>query len=357
MNIGIYCPDWVLSWHNTDHKVVKMFSRLGEFSSIDTSFVAATNYTLTYNLDKIAQRLIPISKPLHRHGLRNSEKKADIIYHYGSPVNADLFYNTVQKSPVFVTTGFMTDRFVNTLFGKPMDRRLEADELAKTLDKADLIHFHTLGGLQRFIHYRPEFKEKAINIPFFLPNLRINNGDTNDSSDLHILFVGSDGALKGLHELIEAFDILGNAYLQSFRVRLTVVSKSKPKPKSGFNITWFKELPHDQVLKLMQSASIFVMVSKRDSYGLVLVEAMCNRCAIITDDDETRVEILGNTGLFVAPKSSLKLIQPLRQLIEDKEFRDDLGKRAQERASTMFTPQIVANQYKMSFQTLINDEF
>jgi len=360
MKLGIYCPDWILAWHNTDHQVVKMFSRIGEFSTIKTSFVASKNYTLTYNLDKIAQRFLPVSKPLHRHGLRKTDSKTDVVYHYGSPVNEKLFYKTVQKSPVFVTTGFMTDAFVTSLFGKPMNRKTEADELAKTLEKASLIHFHTLGGLQRFLHYRPEFKEKAVNIPFFLPNLRIPNKAiqriNGESKEIPILFVGSDGARKGLPELIQALDILGKTYLQSFRVKVTIVSKSKPDSTSGINITWFKYLPHDQILALMEKAPIFVLVPKMESYGLVLVEAMCNGCSIITDKDETRQEILGDTGLFIPPGSPSMLAQSLRVLIENKALREDLGERAQARASILFTPEIVSNQYNASFQTLINHE-
>jgi len=360
MKLGIYCPDWILAWHNTDHQVVKMFSRIEEFSPIKTSFIASKNYTLTYNLDKIAQRILPVSKPLHRHGLRKAAGKTDIVYHYGSPMNEGLFYKTVQKSPVFVTTGFMTDGFVTSLFGKPMNRKAEADELAKTLDKASLIHFHTLGGLQRFIYYRPEFKEKAVNIPFFLPNLRIHNKATQpvdgESHEIPILFVGSDGERKGLPELIDALDILGKAYLQSFHVNVTIVSKSKPAPKSGINLTWFKYLPHAQILALMQKAPIFVLVPKMESYGLVLVEAMCNGCSIITDKEETRQEILGDTGLFIASGSPSMLAQSLRVLIENKALREDFGKRAQERASILYTPEIVSHQYNATFQTLINNE-
>ena len=357
MKLGIYCPDWMLAWHNTDHKVVKMFSRMSEFSTMETSFIAARGYTISYNIDKIATRFFPISKSLHRHGLRKQDKKVDVIYHYGSPVNPDKFYKTVHQSPVFVTTGFMTDHFVNTLFGKTINRQIEADTLAKTLDKADLIHFHTLGGLQRFLQYRPDFKEKAVNIPFFLPNLRIYQPSEEEnemaSTGVEILFVGSDGERKGLPELINALDTLGKAYLQSHHVKVTVVSKKRPIPRSGFNLTWFKFLPHEQILKLMQRAPIFVLVPKMESYGLVLVEAMCNRCSIITDNDETRQEIMGDTGLLITPGSSTILAKSLRLLIENKALREDLGKRAQTRASILFTPEIVTNQYSATFQTLI----
>jgi glycosyltransferase involved in cell wall biosynthesis len=360
MKLGIYCPDWILAWHNTDHKVVKMFSRLDEFSSVRTSFIASKRYTLTYNFDKLAQKIVPLSNPLHQHGLRDSKRTSDVVYHYGSPVNPNSFYKTLDKSPVFVTTGFMTDQFVNHLFGKPMDRQVEADELAKSLEKAQMIHFHTFGGLQRFLHYRPEFKEKAVHIPFFLPNLRIEQTAATElqsvSTDIPILFVGSDGKRKGLPELIEALDILGKDYLQSFAVKITVVSKNKPQPRNGINLSWFKYLPHEEIMALMQQSPIFVLVPQMESYGLVLVEAMCNKCAIITDNDETRKEILGNTGLLIAPGSSKLLARSLRQLIENKKLREDLGQSAQERASMRFTPEIVSSQYIRSFQTLMNDE-
>ncbi|WP_432708696.1 glycosyltransferase family 4 protein [Pedobacter sp.] len=360
MKLGIYCPDWLLAWHNTDHKVMKMFSRMSEFSTMETSFVAARSYTMTFNINKIANRFFPVKTSIERHGLRKQGGNVDIIYHYGSPVNPNKFYNTVNNLPVFVTTGFMTDHFVNSLFGRTVNRQNEADALAKTLDQADRIHFHTLGGLRRFIQYRPEFKEKAINIPFFLPDLQINNSSAIEvyqaPAGVEILFVGSDGERKGLVELINALDILGKAYLQSYGVKVTIVSKKKPAPSCGFDLSWFKYLPHNQILKLMQRAPIFVLVPKMESYGLVLVEAMCNRCSIIADNDETRQEILDDTGLLITPGSSTLLAEKLRILIENRALREDLGNRAQMRASALFTPEIVAKQYSASFQSVIKNE-
>lgn len=358
IKVGIYCPNWLLARHNTDHKVVKMFGRLNEFSDIQTEYVASDSYTLSFNFNKVLQRIFS-SKQFLKHGLKKQQENLDLIYHYGQPLSPKPFFEAVNGSPVFLTSGFMTDRYVKDIFGKLIDRQKEADELAKTFVNADIVHFHTNGGRERFLKYRPDFKEKTAAIPFFLPNLTIAESDPfsmkESKPEINILFVGNEGIRKGLLKLVEALDLLGSSYLKSHNVTVTIVSKDKPKPKSNINLTWFTKLPHKEVIDLMQQASIFVLVPKNESYGLVLLEAMNSGCAIITDDDDTRKEIVGEAGLMLSSQTTTSIAKALKQLIENKDLRKDLGQNGIETVKKHFHPDVVANQYKNCFQTLLKE--
>lgn len=351
--IGIFCPAWMLAWHNTDHKIVKMFSRLNEFTDLKTEFVAPVSYTLTYNLNKVFQRIAPGAPLVLRHGLKAANNGSDIIYHYGAPVLPELFYKAASPIPVFLTTGFMTDRFMESAFGIAGNRQREADKLANILDKAAMIHFHTEGGLKRFLHYRPDFQDRAVAIPFFLPNLKtaLPLAKTHNKS-VKILFVGNEGKRKGLFELIAAMDLLGAAYLRNFNVELTVVSKDRPAPKCGIQIDWFRKVSHNEVLSLMEAADIFVLVPKNESYGLVLIEAMNAGCAILTDDDDTRKEIVGDAGMMLPSGTPEVIARGLKVLIEDHEGRDSLGRLARARVKEKFRPAVVAAQYAEKFKSL-----
>jgi glycosyltransferase involved in cell wall biosynthesis len=352
--IGIFCPAWMLAWHNTDHKIVKMFSRLDEFTDLETDFVAPVSYTLSYNLNKVLQRVAPGAPRVLRHQLKEEKKGSDLIYHYGVPPAPESFYKAVNPTPVFLTTGFMTDRFMESAFGKIGNRQQEADQLAGTLDKAAMIHFHTEGGLERFLHYRPDFKGRAVAIPFFLPNLKttLSPIETHRQS-LKILFVGNEGKRKGLVELTAALDLLGTAYLKNFKVEVTVVSKDRPMPKCGVQINWFKKVAHADVLRLMEAADIFVLVPKIESYGLVLIEAMNAGCAVLTDNDDTRKEIVGEAGVMLPSGTPEAIARGLKSLIEDHSGRAALGHLARKRVKEKFMPAVVAVKYAEKFGSLI----
>jgi glycosyltransferase involved in cell wall biosynthesis len=356
--IGIFCPAWMLAWHNTDHKIVKMFSRLDEFTDLKTDFVASGSYTLSYNINKVFQRVVSGAPAVVSHQLKAGKEDSDVIYHYGAPVAPESFYKAINPAPVFLTTGFMTDRFMKNAFGHVGDRQREADQLAKILDKAAMIHFHTKGGLERFLRYRPEFKSRAVAIPFFLPNLKLTALPAKtENQTVKILFVGNEGKRKGLFELIAALDQLGASYLKNFKVEVTVVSKDRPAPKSGIQINWFKKVAHAEVLCLMEAADIFVLVPKNESYGLVLIEAMNAGCAILTDNDDTRKEILGDAGVMLSSGTPGTIAAELKVLIEDREKRAALGQLARARVKEKFMPAVVAAEYAEQFRLLIAKKY
>ncbi|WP_069660964.1 glycosyltransferase family 4 protein [Arcticibacter eurypsychrophilus] len=353
--VGIYCPSWILGFYNTDQRVVQSFARIQDFTDLETNFIANSGYTLSFNINRVVERITGKSISMY-HGLKNSKQDNDVIYLYGAPLSKDIFFKSVGATPVFVTAGFMTDHYVKDLFGVLTDRQKEADDLARRVDKASLIHFHTEGGRQRFLSYRPEFEKKTVAIPFFLPgislpNSRVENNESNKKG-IHVLFIGREGKRKGLHELVEALDSLGSDFLKLHQVCVTIVSKDKPQPKSDIHITWHAELPHREVIQLMQEASIFVLVPRQESYGLVLIEAMMCKCAIITDDDETRKEILDNTAIYVPFGSSKHIANALLRLIEDNIYMMHLGEMAKKRAERLFHPNIVATQYEKCFQSI-----
>ena len=359
INLGIYCPRWMLANHNTDYKIVKTFNRLPQFVDVNTAFVACSAYTIDVNLNRIIARLTGKSKVSIQHGLLKGHADTDIIYHYGNPVFPELFYRKMGDKPVIVTTGFMTDQYVAEEFGTCYNRQKEADELASIVDKASMIHFHTEGGRDRFLYYQPDFKEKTIAIPFFLPNLpkfeNLKKAQRHTQEVIRILFVGYEGYRKGLAEVIEALDLLGEEYLSSFNVEVTIVSKNKPEPKTSFPLIWHKKLSPDHIIRLMQNASIFVLVPKRESYGLVLLEAMMAGCAIVADHDDTRTEILGNAGVLLKSTVPASIAAALRTLIEDHSFREVLGKEATARAKKKFHPNEVALQYENCFKDIMKE--
>lgn len=353
INLGIYAVKRLLAKHNTDRNVLKLFLQLENFVDINSELIDDLQYTISYNLNKIVTKLFSKDYEIVRYKIKFDFNENRIIYHYGNPIAPQRFFKEIGITPVIITTGFMTDNYQFETYGRTVDRQKEADILASSLEKANILHFHTEGGRQRFLNYRPEFEKKTVAIPFFLPYLKTANSPNKCTNDnINILFVGYEGIRKGLNEFIEALNLLGNDFLKRYSVKITVVSKDKPN--TSLPISWFSSLPHSDVMNLMNEASIFVLVPKRESYGLVLLEAMSRGCVIITDNDETRKEIIGNAGLFVDYGNIPGLLHSLDRLIRDSFLREKLSLNALHRVDSLFLPNVVSKQYHKVFKTLID---
>jgi glycosyltransferase involved in cell wall biosynthesis len=356
IKIGIYRPSWLLARHNTDYSLSRAFERIADFEPCEFRSVSSIKYTATHNASRVLQKLrFPAAESLILHGLNAHARDIDVVYHYGTPPNAIDFFKNLGGQPVVVTTGFMTDRYVRELYGKLPNRQDEADKMAKAFERADKIHFHTHTGRESFLNYRPEFAPKAVSIPFFLPNLSVENRENcaaaEASPHIQILFVGYEGRRKGLDDLTAALNALGPNYLRKNGIRVKIISRDRPDFSEGVDFSWNAKLAHAEVLAEMRRSDIFVLVPRRESYGLVLVEAMAAGCAIITDDDEPRAEIVGNSGIKIPPASPEKLTIALRELIEMPELRKALGRGAIERVAKYFLPSIVSRQYLELFRT------
>lgn len=356
MNIGVFCPDWIIAKHNTDHKVVKNFLKINEFAKLNILPVASKKYTLGVNLNKIVNKLTGVDADFFlNYSLKKEASDIDVIYHYSKPQNPQLFFDAFKEYKTVITTGFMTDRYMRSKLNEPLDRQKEADELARSLERASMLHFHTEGGRQRFLKYRPEFEVKTTSAPFFLPSLPLFDiGENNTKKNINILFVGNDGKRKGLFDLMKAFDILGKEFLESYNIDITIVSKDKVSSNTGITFNWFEKLEHSAIIELMKKASIFVLVPERESYGLVLLEAMMAGCAIVTDNDDTRKEIVGDTGILLNKRAPNNIAKNLKELIVNDALRNTLGVNANKKAKEIFHPSVVAAQYASIFKKLID---
>ena len=82
----------------------------------------------------------------------------------------------------------------------------------------------------------------------------------------------------------------------------------------------------------MLSADVFVLASRRESFGLVLIEAREAGCAIVATDVDGIAEALdgGRAGRLVPPRDVAALAGALRQLLSDATEREQWQTRAKE---------------------------
>ncbi len=128
------------------------------------------------------------------------------------------------------------------------------------------------------------------------------------SWNLQIAGNGTEESLKFLKSLCESYGIVNKVDFLGFR---------------------------EDVDKLFQDASVFVLSSRYEGFGLVLIEAMSQGCACIACDYKGRqAEIFGTdaNGLICEVENTRILTEQIDYLISNKEIREQLQKNAIERS-------------------------
>ena len=115
----------------------------------------------------------------------------------------------------------------------------------------------------------------------------ISSSYKNDNYDLK--YVGRGGELKNLKQLVQDINIQKQVH-------------------------FIGQVPHDEVIKFMQEAECFIMISKNETFGLVYLEAMGAGCITIASTDGGMKGIIedGINGFLCRPGDS----KNLKEIIE-----------------------------------------
>jgi glycosyltransferase involved in cell wall biosynthesis len=207
-------------------------------------------------------------------------------------------------------------------------------------------------ALRRASHVftRSKFVRKSILEDYQLPPEKVTNvgGGVNFESlpDLTernptaptILFIGKDFYRKGGDLLLHAF---ARVRVKFPAVRLVMVTDGpipRDLPREGVKIiapTYDREV----IAKLYRQADLFVLPSRLETWGDVLLEAMAYGLPCVGASGEAMDEIIdtGKTGLLVPPGDEEKLSEALGQLIGDKDTRVKMSHAARKKVEETYT--------------------
>jgi glycosyltransferase involved in cell wall biosynthesis len=258
------------------------------------------------------------------------EFKPDIVHaHYASSYG---LLGRLCKFHPFILSVWGSDVYEFPVLNKT-NRRILAANFAKA-DKILSTSYVMVKEISKYTSKSVEVTPFGVDTKLFAPN--------KDGSEKKEIIIG---AVKSL-EHIYGFDILINAFAyiinrEKLNVRLVIAGVGSEyerliklvKEKGIENkVQWQGWVEHSKLPDFINDTDIFVNVSRQESFGVSVVEAMACERAVVVSDVGGLSEIVSNskTGISVPPENAEALATALKRLIENKTLRMDLGKNARE---------------------------
>jgi glycosyltransferase involved in cell wall biosynthesis len=159
----------------------------------------------------------------------------------------------------------------------------------------------------------------------------LHNVGIPDSGSL-ITYVGGFGPHKNLQSLIRAFSALANQqpdiYLilvgekqETFYSEIKNLEAMAQESIARKRILFTGYLPDEELVILLNCATMLVLPSFMEGFGLPAVEAAACGCPVIATKESPLPGILGEGGLYIDPYQPEQLIVAMKQILSSPELR------------------------------------
>jgi starch synthase len=143
-----------------------------------------------------------------------------------------------------------------------------------------------------------------------------------------LVFVGKDGwRRKGGPVLLRAFAILRQSRPD---LRLLIAGPTEPI-EAGPGVTNLGLVPFDAVERLLSQATLFVLPTLREPFGIAFLDAMLWKVPCVGTQVGAVPEILGDAGVWVPPADAEALAAAIGALLDDPPRRAAMGEAGRRR--------------------------
>jgi glycosyltransferase involved in cell wall biosynthesis len=155
-----------------------------------------------------------------------------------------------------------------------------------------------------------------------------------------LLYVGEYGPWKGYKE---AFDVVGALAEAGRPMPLKVVGRLAPWVRPAVDalvraaprpdlIELLGHVDHEYLPALYRGATVLVMTSRFESFGLPTVEAMASGTPVVAFANSATSEIVGSGGVLVPDGDIRAFTCAVLRVVQDERWRDELSERGLARA-------------------------
>jgi glycosyltransferase involved in cell wall biosynthesis len=146
-----------------------------------------------------------------------------------------------------------------------------------------------------------------------------------------ILFVGALQRRKNIARLVQAFEraapgwqlvLAGSSGFGSEEILARIETSSR---RADIRVLGY--VPDAQLESLYRRASVFAFPSLDEGFGMPVLDAMAHGVPVLTSNASALSEVSGGAALLVNPTDVVSIAEGLRNLIEDREFAEQLVSR------------------------------
>ncbi len=112
----------------------------------------------------------------------------------------------------------------------------------------------------------------------------------------------------------------------------------------------------DNIEELIGISDLLLLPSENESFGLVALEAMACEVPVVASRVGGLPEVLtdGVEGFLVEPRDIAKMAECSLKILASPSYREEMGKRAREKAQLQFCSTIIIPSYESYYQKVID---
>lgn len=306
------------------------------------------HHTFEYNSEQFSKKLCPIpvksrparvayeqlflSRVVTKHGidvLHSPGYVSPVVGKFGKVVTIhDMQY--VYYPDYFSKTKLLYWKHLLPLSARRSDVILTVSENSKT----DIANFLNIPRNKIFVTYEaPKFCSDS-GEDDSLPNVTKKYG----IHDNYVLSVASLLPHKNLDRLIEAFALLEDKIGHQLvfvgikghaldKIRKTI----RKKLKHPARVAILGYISDQDLAAVYKRASLFILPSLFEGFGIPLLEAMSLDCPIAASNKTSIPEVVGDAALLFDPNSSEQIAEAILSVVSDETYREQLIARGRQR--------------------------
>ncbi len=286
-------------------------------------------YLSTFSIIKLFKDIVKANKTLH--------KKKKLVIKAIKETSSDFFISTTAELHSYLSKVKKKNStriaWEHTHHGGDASLASDIIESVKDLDYLVTVS----QSLKDFYSQKLEKTScKCVCIPNILDEVPHHKATLNNN---RIISIGKLSKEKGFDDLIDVIKLVR----RKVDVRLDIVGgghemehlKNKIRNKSLENAVYIHGYQtHEVIEKMLEEASIYVLASKKEAFGLTLLEAMSHALPVVVfSSAEGACELIDDkSGIIIEGRNKEKMAEAIVKLLEDSDLRHRLGNRSYKKA-------------------------
>ena len=320
-------------------------------------------------------RIKSIKFEMLRHGRKVlkiflSEIKPDLIHVQGNGSNLLLLKGLNYSQVVITPHASLKDEIQNIKNIKwKINHFINIWIERKYLAKIKYIIFISKFIQDEILKYYPGLKENysaliynPVNVEYF--NCRQESLKTNTD----LVYLGAINHRKGLSLLFDALSVINQRRNNKIKLHIIggftereyekIINKKIIELNLSAEIKFYGWLKQEEIIRIFNNSSIFVLPSKHENLPVSLIEAMSSSIAIVASNVGGVSEIIedGYNGFLFGKNDLTSLISILNKTIGDRELRIRLSRNGRDFAVHNFHPVEIAQKTINYYQNIINNK-